>query len=138
MPLYQLVLLEECKCLFEGALESIQEFGDYFFSEEGTYLRMYGGAKAPSLLQKYATYYIFHKEAMRQLLLDGCGSHLFDLKKAMFPPLPFYVGRYKFSKVKSTPKFVTELDIRGNLGSKMGLIKKRAKIIFCELEFKNQ
>ena len=28
--------------------------------------------------------------------------------------------------------------IRGNLGSKMGLIRKRAKISFCELEFKNQ
>ena len=28
--------------------------------------------------------------------------------------------------------------IRGNLGSKMGLIRKLAKISFCELEFKNQ
>ena len=28
--------------------------------------------------------------------------------------------------------------IRGNLGSKMGLIRKRAKNKFCELEFKNQ
>ena len=28
--------------------------------------------------------------------------------------------------------------IRGNLGSKMGLIRKRVKISFCELEFKNQ
>ena len=28
--------------------------------------------------------------------------------------------------------------IRGNLGSKMGLIRKHAKNKFCELEFKNQ
>ena len=28
--------------------------------------------------------------------------------------------------------------IRGNLGSKMGLIRKRANNKFCELEFKNQ
>ena len=28
--------------------------------------------------------------------------------------------------------------IRGNLGSKMGLIRKRVKISFCELEFKNR
>ena len=28
--------------------------------------------------------------------------------------------------------------IRGNLGSKMGLIRKHAKISYCELEFKNQ
>ena len=35
MPLYQLVFLEECKFLSKGALESIKEFGYYFFSEEG-------------------------------------------------------------------------------------------------------
>ena len=28
--------------------------------------------------------------------------------------------------------------IRGNLGSKMGLIRKHANNIFCEFEFKNQ
>ena len=29
-------------------------------------------------------------------------------------------------------------NIRGNLGSKMGLIRKRANNKFCELEFKNE
>ena len=32
----------------------------------------------------------------------------------------------------------TLVDIRGNLGSKMGLIRKCANNRFCELEFKNQ
>ena len=72
---------------------------------------MYGGTKEPSLLPKYATNYIVHKEAMRQLFLDGFGIHLFDLKKVVFPPLPFYVGRYEFSKVKSAPEFMKELEI---------------------------
>ena len=98
-------------------MESIKYFGDCFFSEEDTYLRMYGGTKAPSFLPRYATYYIVLKEAIRQISLDGFGSHLFDLKKAVFPPLPFYVGRYKFSKVKSTPKFVKELE-RFHFGEK--------------------
>ena len=48
---------------------------------------------------------------MRQLFLDGFGNCLFDLKKVVFPPLPFYVGSYKFSKFKSAPKFVKELEI---------------------------
>ena len=80
MPLYQLIFLEEWKCLSEGALSSIEDFGDYFFFKEGTYLRMYGGTKAPLLLPRYATDYVVHKEAIRQLFLDGFGSHLFDLK----------------------------------------------------------
>ena len=110
IPLYQLIFLEEYKCLFEGARESIKEFGDYFFSKEGTYLKMYGGSKVPSLFPIYATDYIVHKEAIRQLFLDGYGSHLFDLKKVVFPPLLFYVGSYKFSRVKSAPEFVKELE----------------------------
>ena len=56
----------------------------------------------------------------------------------------------KYLHLRATEKSVVEfiyekyslslvcLDIRGNLGPKMGLIRKRAKISFCELEFKNQ
>ena len=74
------------------------------------YLRMYGGTKAPTLLPKYATDYIVHKEAVRHLFLDGYESHLFDLKKDVFPPLPFYIGSYKFSRVNSAPEFIKELE----------------------------
>ena len=72
---------------------------------------MYGGTRSPSLLPKYAKYYIVLKEAVRQLFLDGFGSHLFDIKKVVFPPIPFYVGSYKFNKVKSIPNFIKELEI---------------------------
>ena len=110
--------LEECPCLSEGALESIKEYGDYFFSQEGTYLRMYGGTKDPLLLPKYATDYIVHKEAIRQVFLDGFRNYLFDLKKAVFPSVPFYVGSYKFSKVKGALEFVKELE-KFHLGEKI-------------------
>ena len=89
----------------------MKEYGDYFFSEEGTYIRMYGGTKALSLLPKYSIDYIVLKEAVRQLFLNAFGNHLFDLKKDVFPPLPFYVGSYKFSKFKSAPEFVKEMEI---------------------------
>ena len=91
IPLYQLIFLEEYKCLSEGTRESIKEFEDYFFSEEGTYLRMYGGTKAPSFMHRYAIDYIVHKEVVRQIFLDSYGSHLFDLKKVLFLPLSFYI-----------------------------------------------
>ena len=72
---------------------------------------MYGGSKSPSLLPKYDTDYVVHKEAVRQLFLDGFGSYLFNMKKVVFPVMPFYIGSYKFSKVKSAPEFVRELEI---------------------------
>ena len=93
----------------EGALEVVSEYGDYFFFEEGAYLRMYGGNKALSLLPKYATNYVVHKETVRQFFLDGFGNFLFDKKKAVYPPMPFSVRCNKFVKVKSTPEFMKYL-----------------------------
>ena len=43
-PIYRLIFLEYFPCLSKGAIESIKEYGDYFFTKEGTYLRMYGSA----------------------------------------------------------------------------------------------
>ena len=67
---------------------------------------------------KYATDYIVLNEVVRHLFLNCFGNHLFDLKKALFPPLPFYVGSYKFEKVKSALEFVKELEIF-NFGEKI-------------------
>ena len=81
-------------------MEVICAYGEYYFFKEGTYIRMYGGSRAPSLLPKYAMDYVVHKEAVRQLFIDGFGNFLFDMKKAVFPPFPFCIGSYKFTKVK--------------------------------------
>ena len=35
MPLYQLIFLEECKCLSEGTLDSIREFGSLVHPQIG-------------------------------------------------------------------------------------------------------
>ena len=65
MPLYTLIFLAECNCMSEEALKVVQEHGSYYLTEEGLYLRMYGGSRAPSLLPKYGTDYVIHKEAVR-------------------------------------------------------------------------
>ena len=70
------------------------------------YLRMFGGSKSASLLPKYATDYVIHKEVVSQLYIDGIGNFLFDMKKYVYTPIPFYIGSYKFTKVKIAPEFV--------------------------------
>ena len=94
----------------EEALKIVEDNGHYYLTEEGLYLRMFGGTRAPSLLPKYATDYVVHKEVVRQLYIDGIGNFLFDQKKVVYPPLLFYIGSYKFSKVKTAPDFVKELE----------------------------
>ena len=110
MPLYTLIFLKECKCMSEEALQVIEEYVDYYLTEDGLYFRMFGGSRAPSLLPKYGTDYIILKEAVRQVFLDGIGSFLFEHKKVAYPPLPFKLGSYKFTRVKKADEFVEELD----------------------------
>ena len=71
---------------------------------------MFGSSKPPSLLPKYVIDYIIHKEAVRQVFLDGIGSFLFEHKKAAYPPLPFRLGSYKFTRVKKADEFMEELE----------------------------
>ena len=47
---------------------------------------------------------------MRDLFLDGFKNFIFDMKKVVYPPIPFCIGGYKFSKVKSAQYFVKNLE----------------------------
>ena len=67
MPLYKLIFLVECNCMSEEALKVVQDNGKYYLTEEGLYLRMFGGSRAPYLLPKYDTNYVIHKEVVGQL-----------------------------------------------------------------------
>ena len=68
MPLYTLIFLVECNCMSTEAFKVMQEYGSYYLIEYDLYVRMYGGSRAPSLLSRYATDYVIHKEAVRQSL----------------------------------------------------------------------
>ena len=74
------------------------------------YVRMCGGLRSPSLLPKYAIDYVLHKEAVRQLYIDGVGNFLFEHKKATYPAIPLLLGSYTFSRVKQAAEFVKELE----------------------------
>ena len=69
----------------------MQEYGSYYLTKDGLYVRMYGGSRAPFLLPRYATNYVLHKD-VRQLYIDGVGNFLFEQKKAVYPVVPFFVG----------------------------------------------
>ena len=88
----------------------MQNNGNYYLIEEGLYLRIYSGSRAPSLLPKYATNYVIHKEDARKLYIDGVRNFFFEQKKAIYHAVPFFVGSYKFSRVKTAAEFVKELE----------------------------
>ena len=44
------------------------------------------------------------------MFIDGIGSFMFEHKKTAYPPLPFKLRSYKFTKVKQAAEFVEELE----------------------------
>ena len=111
MPLYQIIFHEELNCLSENAMVVISKYGDYYFSQEGTYIRMYGCSRAPSLFPRYTTDYVVHKEAKRQVFINIIGSCQHDHIKASFPLLPFCIEAYKLSRIKGVEYFVKDLEV---------------------------
>ena len=87
----------------------IEEYAEYYLTKDGLYFRVYGCSRAPSLLLKYPTDYVADKEVVRQVFLDSIRSFLFEHKKAAYPPLPFRLESYKFTRVKKAEEFVEEL-----------------------------
>ena len=43
------------------------------------------------------------------MYIDEVGNFLFEQKKAVYPDVPFFIGSYKFSRVKTIVEFVREL-----------------------------
>ena len=60
-------------------------------------------------VEVYSTYYVVHKVIVRKLYIYKFRKFLFNMKKVVYPPLPFCIGSYKFSKIKSALEFVREL-----------------------------
>ena len=78
MPLYKIIFLTKCDCMSEKTLEVVEDNVNYNLFEEGLYIRMFGGSRVPSLLPKYATDYVVHKEVVRKIYIDGIINFLFD------------------------------------------------------------
>ena len=85
IPLYWLIFLKEPNFLYDNVMEVISEYGDYYFSQEGTYIRMYGCSRAPSLFPKYAIDFVFHKEVFRKVFLNlGLATSYTKWRKQLF------------------------------------------------------
>jgi hypothetical protein len=64
------------------------------------YLRIYGATKAPHFLPKFIPDKLVLQEISYQTVVHGVGATLYRDKKAIWPPLPLWVGSYSFKDVK--------------------------------------
>jgi hypothetical protein len=82
------------------ALAIIRRIGDWYLMEHGTYIRIYGAMKAPHLLPRYVPDKLVLQEVAYQTVINRVREILYRDKKAIWPPLPLWIGTYSFENTK--------------------------------------
>lgn len=100
-PMYTFIFCKPAQCMTEKAMQLISTIGDWYVTENGTYIRVFGATKAPHLLPKLIPDKLAIQEVAYQTLLRGVGASLARDKKAPWPALPLYIGYYGLGNVKA-------------------------------------
>jgi hypothetical protein len=86
--------------MIDKAQAIVKRIGDWYLLEYGTYLRIYRATKAPHFLPNFIPDKLVLQEIAYQTIVHGVGATLYRDKKAIWPPLPLWVGSYSFEYVK--------------------------------------
>jgi len=76
--------------------------------ENGTYIIIYDVMKPPHLLPRLVHDKKILQEVAYKTIIHGVGGMLYRSKKAIWPPLPLYIGNYLFENTKHAQ---TKVDI---------------------------
>jgi hypothetical protein len=108
-PLYESIFCAPAPCMTNKALSIIQNIGDWYLMEHGTYIRVYGATKAPHLLPRFVPDKLVLQELAYQTIVHGVGAALYRNKKDIWPSLPLWIGSYCFASLKQAQAEVDTL-----------------------------
>jgi hypothetical protein len=80
----------------------IRRIGDWYLMDHGTYIRIFGAMKPPHLLPHFIPDKLVIQEVAYQTIINGAGGIFYTSKKAIFPPLPLYIGNYFIENTKQS------------------------------------
>jgi hypothetical protein len=78
----------------------IKRIKDWYLMEHDMYIRVYRAMKSPHLLPWFVPEKLVLQEVAYQMVINGVGGILYQDKKAIWPPLPLYIGSYSFTNTK--------------------------------------
>jgi hypothetical protein len=107
--LYEFIFLTTPPCMTDKAIAVIRRIGDWYLMEHDTYIKVYGAMKLPHLLPRFVPDKLVLQEVAYQTIIHGVGGMLYQLKKAIWPPLPLYVGNYFLENTKQAQAEVNNL-----------------------------
>jgi hypothetical protein len=74
--------------------------------EHKNYIILYRATKAPHFIPRFVLKWLVIKKISYQAVIYGVRETLYREKKAIWPPLPFWVGSYSFGSIKQVQEEV--------------------------------
>jgi hypothetical protein len=108
-PLYESIFCAPAPCMANKALSILQNIGDWYLLEHGTYIRVYGATKAPHLLPRFVPDKLVLQELAYQTIVHRVGAALCRNKKDIWPSLPLSIGSYYFATLEQAEDEVNTL-----------------------------
>ena len=85
---YQILFGEEAPCLSPKGQRIVKEYGYWYMTLDGVYIRIAGSTKAPHWLPDFVLDILFPQEIAYQTYVNGVAASLHINKKGLWPHFP--------------------------------------------------
>ena len=86
--MYQALFEEETPCLSPEGQAIVKEFGDWYMTLAGVYIRIAGSTKPPHWLPHFVLDSFLLQEIAYQTFINGVAASLHKHKKGLWPQFP--------------------------------------------------
>ena len=106
--LYQVLFGEEAPFLSPEGKKLVKEYGDWYMTPVGVYIRIVGMSKPPHWFPHFVPNTLLLQELDYQTYINGVASSLHRKKKGLWPPFPL---KTKVCKIKSFKQAKDEVGV---------------------------
>ena len=98
--IYQVLFGEEVSCLSLEEKKLVKEYGDWYMTPDGVYIRISGSTKAPHWLPHVVPDTLLLQEIPYQTYVNGVAASLHRNKKGLWPQFPLMTPMCKIENFK--------------------------------------
>ena len=98
--LYQVIFGEEAPCLSLEGKKIVKEYGDWYMTPDGMYIRIVGSTKPPHWLPHFVPDTLLLQEITYQTYVNVMATSLHQNKKGLWPPFPLITKVCKIENFK--------------------------------------
>ena len=100
VTIFQILFGEEAPCPSPKGQRIFKEYGDWYMTPDGVYIRIAGITKAPHWLPHFVLDTLLLQEVAYQTYVNGVAASLHKNKKGLWPPFPLSTRVCKIENFK--------------------------------------